>query len=389
MLAQLILDVSSVIFPVFNYNVALKFLERLLAQSTMQEYVPIIRYKKRNIVPLFSAINAIGLPFDSDGKSTVKLPIENIVHMGLGSLEALPLYIDDEGHSYIVPDSITSFEPIVAPLIPIAMYMDGKFIIRLTTPFMNDIKLSYTGMLVNAYIIFDDKLVQQLNWDKKEGLWINLNNLKDLSVIRLQVDEIHVGKGCLFGIALLIPYTAEMPIYVNPRALLYFQTPPPEAPTVPGAPQNLIHGKDVPTKAPDFFLSVLKGLNIPASEFAVQALVKWARCENTMAYWNPLATTKKMKGSWDFNNAGVQNYPDLDTGVMATVLTLKQGYYKAILEMLALKRFDKEGIHDSLKAWTVGPNAPEEDFQGTYGPRLIEEWEQLWDATTVSSARES
>jgi hypothetical protein len=222
--ARLLLGISSVIFPVFNYNVALTLLERLLAQSIAQEYVPITGYKMRNIVPLFSAINAVGLPIDSEGKSTVVIPIESVLSIGLGSLETLPLYIDDRGRGYVVPDSITSFEPIVAPLIPIAMYMDGKLIIRFTTPFINDVKLSYTGMLVSANIVFDDKMVKNLNWDKNIGLWIDLSNLKDWSVIRLQVNEVNVENGCLLGVALLIPYTAEMPIYVNPmRALIVGQ----------------------------------------------------------------------------------------------------------------------------------------------------------------------
>jgi hypothetical protein len=222
--ARLLLGISSVIFPVFNYNVALTLLERLLAQSIAQEYVPITGYKMQNIVPLFSAINAVGLPIDSEGKSTVVIPIESVLSIGFGSLETLPLYVDDRGCGYVVPDSITSFEPIVAPLIPIAMYMDGKLIIRFTTPFINDVKLSYTGMLVSANIVFDDKMVKNLNWDKNIGLWIGLSNLKDWSVIRLQVNEVNVENGCLLGVALLIPYTAEMPIYVNPmRALIVGQ----------------------------------------------------------------------------------------------------------------------------------------------------------------------
>jgi hypothetical protein len=215
-ISQSIIGISSVVFPEFNYKVALTLLDRFLAQSAVHEYVPIIRYEKRNIVPLFSAINAIGSPIDSDGKSTVVIPTESIASIGLGSLEAVPLYIDDEGHSFIVPDSITSFEPIVAPLIPVAMYMDGRLIIRFATPFVDNIKLSYFRFRVSANIVFDNKIVKGLNWDENLGLWIDIDNLKDWSIIRLQVNEVSAENGCLLGVALLIPYTVEMPVYVNP-----------------------------------------------------------------------------------------------------------------------------------------------------------------------------
>jgi hypothetical protein len=44
--------------------------------------------------------------------------------------------------------------------------------------------------------------------------------------------------------------------------------------------------------------------------------------ENTDAQWNPLATTQPAPGSWPFNDAGVQNFPDMATGIDALIWTL-------------------------------------------------------------------
>jgi hypothetical protein len=56
-----------------------------------------------------------------------------------------------------------------------------------------------------------------------------------------------------------------------------------------------------------FFEEVLQRLNIDLSDFALDALEAWKRYENTRAFWNPLATTKKMEGKWNtrFNFAFV------------------------------------------------------------------------------------
>ncbi|RSN71657.1 CARDB domain-containing protein [Candidatus Methanodesulfokora washburnensis] len=155
---------------------------------------------------------------------------------------------------------------------------------------------------------------------------------------------------------------------------------------------NLIPGKDVPTKAPDFFQRVLTKIGISTSDFAIQALIIWTRYENTNAYWNPLATTWSMgEKSWNFNSAGVKNYGDEGTGVQATANTLALSYYGPIRDMLALRSFDEQALRRAVAKWSgLDPSS-------SYVIGLVNEWRSIYpqapsvpsspqkDATTMPS----
>ena len=136
---------------------------------------------------------------------------------------------------------------------------------------------------------------------------------------------------------------------------------------------TLIPGKDVPVEAPDFFTSVLTKLNIPTSQFAVQALTIWTNYENTNAYWNPLATTWDMgEKSWNFNEAGVQNYADKETGIQATANTLALHYYESIREMLAIQSFNEQQLREAVATWSgLNSNNP-------YVVNLVNEWRKIY-----------
>lgn len=64
--------------------------------------------------------------------------------------------------------------------------------------------------------------------------------------------------------------------------------------------------------------------DLEASQRRLNALVAWETAEGTSAKFNPLATTLRMKGSTKFNSVGVQDYPDLQTGLKATKQTLAE-----------------------------------------------------------------
>jgi len=49
---------------------------------------------------------------------------------------------------------------------------------------------------------------------------------------------------------------------------------------------------------------------------------------------NPLDTEERWFGSWNFNSAGVQNYPDQATGIAASVATITNGDYPELLAAL-------------------------------------------------------
>jgi hypothetical protein len=65
----------------------------------------------------------------------------------------------------------------------------------------------------------------------------------------------------------------------------------------------------------------------------------WRQKEGASAAWNPFNTTQKATGSTFYNRitdtTGVQNYPNRQTGVDATVKTLKNGYYEALLKAIS------------------------------------------------------
>jgi predicted nucleic acid-binding Zn-ribbon protein len=70
----------------------------------------------------------------------------------------------------------------------------------------------------------------------------------------------------------------------------------------------------------------LQSLQAPVCRSNEIVLVSWQLAEFTQAAWNPLATTKPMPGSTTYNGAGVQNYPSLETGLLANKGTLFAGW---------------------------------------------------------------
>jgi hypothetical protein len=61
----------------------------------------------------------------------------------------------------------------------------------------------------------------------------------------------------------------------------------------------------------------------------------WAQAEGTKAAYNPFATTRRgFAGESQFNSVGVKNYPDLKTGIDATVSTLQLSYYTGLVDLL-------------------------------------------------------
>ncbi|MBI3732088.1 MAG: fibronectin type III domain-containing protein [Chloroflexi bacterium] len=127
-----------------------------------------------------------------------------------------------------------------------------------------------------------------------------------------------------------------------------------------------------------FATNVLGRMNIAVSQFALDAFAHWEPYENTVACWNPLATTLPEPGSWPLsgNSAGVQNYPDESTGELANSDTLvytpngSGTYYKAIRDMLSLQSFNWQAVHDSLIYW-IGSEA--------YATNLTNDWQSLWN----------
>lgn len=123
--------------------------------------------------------------------------------------------------------------------------------------------------------------------------------------------------------------TASTPTTPAPTSSASDITPPPPVP---------------PTGARlDFAMQLLAGVNAPAIPNNLGLLSAWMMAESgpdtgspqlSKAHYNPLNTTMREPGSWDFNGVGVQNYPDFSTGVTATVSTLTLSAYNAVVAAL-------------------------------------------------------
>lgn len=74
----------------------------------------------------------------------------------------------------------------------------------------------------------------------------------------------------------------------------------------------------------DWLHKLYDALGVPHTNRNAWAGVSWIRAEGGEANWNPLNTTQKMPGSTDYNSVGVQEYPDFETGLAATVKTITQ-----------------------------------------------------------------
>lgn len=124
-------------------------------------------------------------------------------------------------------------------------------------------------------------------------------------------------------------------------------------------------GETMNSKEKKIFIDgLITELGLQNNQFTQTFFNAWLRVENTKARYNPLATTWKKPGSTFFNclkkdstgkcTIGVQNYPDIKTGIKATAQTIKLKYYAPI--MAILKAGDKDFSIDeatvkAFKTW--------------------------------------
>lgn len=97
----------------------------------------------------------------------------------------------------------------------------------------------------------------------------------------------------------------------------------------------------------------------------------------TPAAYNPLNTTQTMKGSTNFNDAGVQNFLSYADGITANMSVLKNGLYPNILE--ALQNNDASplqlpSVAGDLSMWATGNRSPVDE---SYVSSIIEIMLQL------------
>ncbi|HZP25625.1 MAG TPA: hypothetical protein VFB90_01110 [Dehalococcoidia bacterium] len=108
-----------------------------------------------------------------------------------------------------------------------------------------------------------------------------------------------------------------------------------------------------------FAQGLLASIGAPVTDANMRLLRAWSQKEGTAAAYNPFATTLRMGGNNALagNSAGVQNYPDLATGVQATARTLQGGYPKLVAALQASSPSAFLGATDELGKWSGGDGA--------------------------------
>ena len=104
-----------------------------------------------------------------------------------------------------------------------------------------------------------------------------------------------------------------------------------------------------------FYKKLLENLGAPVTDENLKFLYAWRQAEGKGGKYNPFNTTWKRPGSTKMNSAGVQNYVSLEDGMIATLKTLRNGFYDCIVNGL------KNDIGaaqiakcPSLKTWGTG-----------------------------------
>lgn len=105
----------------------------------------------------------------------------------------------------------------------------------------------------------------------------------------------------------------------------------------------------------NFYMKLLESLGAPVSDENMKFMYAWRQAEGNGGKYNPFNTTWNMPGSTTMNSVGVRNYASLEDGMVATIKTLKNGYYNCIVSGLK----DDIGASniarcESLKTWGTG-----------------------------------
>jgi hypothetical protein len=121
----------------------------------------------------------------------------------------------------------------------------------------------------------------------------------------------------------------------------------------------------------DFLTDVLKGLGIPnPNQNQIQFMKSWRQHEGGKASWNPLNTTLNSPNSQPYNYVSVKNFPDRQTGLNATINTLKNGRYTNVIT--AIKNIkDENGISAAMRAVNDSP------WGSNFNPPVASSWRTL------------
>lgn len=101
---------------------------------------------------------------------------------------------------------------------------------------------------------------------------------------------------------------------------------------------------------------LLQQMGAPATKANLRFLDAWQRAEGGNAAYNPLNTTQQAPGASAYNSVGVRNYGSPEQGLQATVETLNNGRYGAIVNLLRSGRATAGQLGQAVEAspWGTG-----------------------------------
>lgn len=109
---------------------------------------------------------------------------------------------------------------------------------------------------------------------------------------------------------------------------------------------------------PGWEKDVLSALGYPTTAANEQFLDTWQHYEGGGATDNPLNTTQPESGASNYNTVGVKNYTSQTQGTQATVTTLRNGHYPALLAAMQTgdpyTYIDPNGVAANIRTWGTG-----------------------------------
>jgi hypothetical protein len=108
-----------------------------------------------------------------------------------------------------------------------------------------------------------------------------------------------------------------------------------------------------------FYEAILSSLGVQATPEKIKFLKAWRQAEGGRAKNNPFNTTMNMPvdGVTNYNSVGVKNYPDQQTGITATVKTLKLSYYTDLVTKLNNNNITAAELANTNSLYTWGTGA--------------------------------
>jgi len=120
-----------------------------------------------------------------------------------------------------------------------------------------------------------------------------------------------------------------------------------------------------------FLTDVLKGLGVSSPNSSqIKFMKAWRQHEGAKATYNPFNTTQKAAGATNFNSVGVKNFINRAQGLKATLDTLNNGRYGAIITAIKNIRNDDD-INAAMQAVNDSP------WGSNFSPVNYKSWKTL------------